>query len=55
MQPTLELVDKKEINNISLTHKTRQNRAVDRVDQGSHSATIKETKSAPPAILDVYC
>jgi hypothetical protein len=48
------LVDEKEINNISSTHKTRQVRAVDRADQKSPSATIKETKSAPPAILDVY-
>jgi hypothetical protein len=53
-QPTLELVDEKEINNISSTHETRQDRAVDRADQKSPSATIKETKSAPPAIPDVY-
>jgi hypothetical protein len=53
-RPTPESVDEKEINNISSTHKTRQVRAVDRADQKSPSATIKETKSAPPAILDVY-
>ena len=53
-RPTPESVDEKEINNISSTHKTRHARAVDRVDQHSPSASIKETKSAPPVIPDLY-
>ena len=53
-RPTLESVDEKEINNISSTHQTRQDRAVDRVDPERPPTTVKETKSAPPAIPDVY-
>jgi hypothetical protein len=51
---TPESVDEKEINNISSTHETRQVRAVDRADQKRPSATITETKSAPPDIPDAY-
>ncbi|KAJ8110904.1 hypothetical protein OPT61_g6373 [Boeremia exigua] len=52
-------VDKKEINNISSNHKTRQDRVVDCADAElptGHKAAVKEkTKNgATPAILDVY-
>lgn len=56
-QRTPQLVDEKEISNISSTHKTRQDRAVDRADAGrppGHKATVKEKTSAPPAIPDIY-
>jgi hypothetical protein len=53
-RPTPESVDEKEINNISSTTTTRQDRAVGRVDQKRPSTTVTETKSAPPDIPDVY-
>ena len=55
-QLTTQLVDEKEINNIS-SNKTRQKRAVDPADTGrptDHKARVKETKSAPPDILEEY-
>jgi transposase InsO family protein len=56
-QPAPELVDEREINNISSTHKTRQDRAVDRADAErptGHKATVKEKEGAPPDIPDEY-
>jgi len=55
-QRTLQLVDEKEINNIS-SHKTRQDRAVDSTDAEcptGHEVRVKETESAPPDIPDEY-
>lgn len=55
-QRTLQLVDEKEINNIS-SHETRQDRAVDSTDADcptGHQVRVKEDQSAPPDIPDEY-